>query len=274
MYKTAGLVASNVYPDQTPHSAASNLGVYCLPRHLNPTTWSKCGKAWYIKMGKIWLLKHIKNAMRTLRILTVYAALVFFIVLEYLFGITRNYTQLLMDGKVNTQGMQNDAWRNTQREYRKYFSRRDFEIFSCFSKKVGFGNLWRQVAWHVIAYFQEKWSEKYFQFVVCWIFPHIVKALILCWWNHFEYYVIFFSSFFTKRDDISFQIMRQFCCCLCLLIIPSRDILEDYKYGFPISILHMILSVTYVTCESRDNENWLDIIKNWRFINVLKVNKF
>ena len=38
MSKTAGRVAASVDPDQTPRSAASDLGLHCLFRHVCPNT--------------------------------------------------------------------------------------------------------------------------------------------------------------------------------------------------------------------------------------------
>ena len=41
--KTARLVANNVDPDQTPHYAASDLGLHCLPRPVCPNAYGKYG---------------------------------------------------------------------------------------------------------------------------------------------------------------------------------------------------------------------------------------
>ena len=42
--KIAGWVANSVDPDETPHSAASHLGLYCLLRPVCPNTYGKYGK--------------------------------------------------------------------------------------------------------------------------------------------------------------------------------------------------------------------------------------
>ena len=43
-------MANNVDPDQTPRTAASDLGLYCLLRSVFPNTWSKYG--YFIKMNR------------------------------------------------------------------------------------------------------------------------------------------------------------------------------------------------------------------------------
>ena len=59
--KIAGLVANSVDPDETPHSAASHLGLYCLLRHVCPNIYGKYGKtgywttARYLSVRKFWI---------------------------------------------------------------------------------------------------------------------------------------------------------------------------------------------------------------------------
>ena len=49
--KIAGWVANSLDPDETPHSAASHLGLYCLLRPVCPNIYGKYGRFWIsIKM--------------------------------------------------------------------------------------------------------------------------------------------------------------------------------------------------------------------------------
>ena len=46
--KTAGWVANSVDPDETPRSAASHLGLYCLLRPVCPNTYGKYGMSLFV----------------------------------------------------------------------------------------------------------------------------------------------------------------------------------------------------------------------------------
>ena len=48
--KIAGWVANSVDPDETPRSAASHLGLYCLVRPVCPNTYGKYGKLFSIQI--------------------------------------------------------------------------------------------------------------------------------------------------------------------------------------------------------------------------------
>ena len=62
--KIAGWVANSVDPDETPRSAASHLGLYCLLRSVCPNTYGKYGSDYFSQSYKKISLDAISGLMK------------------------------------------------------------------------------------------------------------------------------------------------------------------------------------------------------------------
>ena len=66
MSKNAGCVANSVDPDETPHDAASHLGLHCLLRSVCPNTYGKYDSYTQIKTSLLLLMQlKITNCVRS-----------------------------------------------------------------------------------------------------------------------------------------------------------------------------------------------------------------